>query len=199
MYASSDNSSNTTNEKNLTELYSYLRSNEFDWLPVHSYSCDNIPIVDKNSIPKHFIPTNFPECINFPLIRVNPDELLNGLEGVGGLSQIISSVPDDHFDECMLSMDENTENVLSSKAKDNPYSELMPYFKEMTAHMNGYCMDNDFVEIKKFFQHQVAKFKEIANRNLPFTNSMNQKKHPIISSSIPTSKKRKAHDTKHFK
>lgn len=167
-------------------------------LPVHAYSCNNIPIVDKISVPKHFIPTNFPECINFPFIRVNPNEIFNELEGVGGLSQILSNISDDNFDECMLAMNESTENVLSSRAMDNPYSELIPYFKEMISHMNGYCIEKDFVEIKNFFQHQVAKFKEIANRNLPITNSMNQKKHQIISSSIPTSKKRKAHGTKHF-
>ena len=68
----------------------------------------------------------------------------------------------------------------------------------MTSHMNGYCIEKDFIEIKNFFQNQVAKFKEKANRNLPITHSMDQKKNQIISSSIPNSKKRKAHGTKHF-
>ena len=167
-------------------------------LPVHAYSCNNIPIVDKNSIPKHFIPRIFPECINFPFIRVNPNEVLNGLEGVGGLSQILSNISDDNFDECILAMDENTQNLLSSRSKENPYSELLPYFKEMTSHMNGYCVGNDFIEIKNFFQNQVAKFKEKANRNLPISCSVNQKKHHMMSSSIPSSKKRKPHGTKHL-
>ena len=84
---------------------------------------------------------------------VSPNEILNALEGVGGLSQIISNIPDDNFDQCMLAMDEKTERVLSSRATDNPYSELMPYFKEMTSHMNGYCIEKYFVEIKNFFHY----------------------------------------------
>ena len=114
------------------------------------------------------------------------------------MSQIVSNISDENFDECMLAMNENTQNLLLPSAKENPYSELIPYFKEMTSHMNGFCVENDFIEIKNFFQNQVAKFKEKANRNLPISCSVNQKKHQIISSSIPNSKKRKAHGTKHF-
>ena len=91
------------------------------------------------------------------------------------MSKILSNIPDDNFDECMLAMDENTERELSSRATENPYSELIPYFKEMISHMNGYCIEKDFVEIKNFFQNQVAKFKEIANRNFPITHSIIRK------------------------
>ena len=180
----------------MLRTYASLRLNEDIGLPIHKYSLEKIPIIHERDIPDYLIPKSFPICLNFPFLRVDPKDILNGISNVGGLSQVISNLPEKCFDNVLNSMSSDALKKTSNE-KDNPYSELMPYFKEMTSHMDGYCVDSDYLEIKNFFQNQVAKFKAIANQNINLEDKGN-KKHHIISSSIPTSKKRKAHGTKHY-
>ena len=196
LYGSSNNTSNTLNEKNLLRTYASLRLNENVGIPIHKYSLEKIPIIPKTDIPDYFIQKPFPVCLNFPFLRVYPKDVVNGISNVGGLSQVISNLPENCFDNAFDFMSNNA-SAKSSDEKSNPYSELMPYFKEMTSHMEGYCVDNDYSVIKNFFQGQVAKFKAIANQCIN-CDKEGEKKHEIVSSSIPTSKKRKAHGTKHY-
>ena len=72
----------------------------------------------------------------------------------------MSSYPDEEINNIFEEVIENNnESVKKANVTENPYAELIPYFVEMTSHMEGYCSKEDFGPIQKFMEKKTAEFK----------------------------------------
>ena len=98
----------------------------------------------------------------------------------------------------------NIEDVLNDdvdmpKAR-SPYIELKPYFDDLTKYMEGYHTASDMKHIKCFFQEQISHFQQLAYKDVVSKDSSmtKRRKNGLVSSTIPQSKKAKAHGTKHY-
>ena len=199
LYGLAFNSSNTENEKNLMRTYEALQRTEYTGLPVFNHVCSNVPI--QTFVPSYFQRSDFPNCLNFPHLKVLQEDVSLGNHDVTGLTQIISSYPEDALNKIIA--DATNSDIFSKanpkKPSDNPYAELIPYFVELTSSMEGWCDDEDFVDIKEFLTKKTSEFKGKANSILlEQGNKEIRRKREIVSSSIPSGKKKKAHGTKHY-
>ena len=202
LYGLSFNSSNTHNEKVLLRTYDTLRESQYTGLPIYMYSDNKIPIVPSSGIPEHFKEQNFPICLNFPNLKVFPQVLLKGEHDIAGLSQLMSSYPDQEINNIFEEVIENNyERENQGNVTANPYAELIPYFVEMTSHMEGYCSIEDFGPIRKYFEKKTAEFKGRAKLELDKKSNKlrrsTRKKRELVSSTISSNKKKKPHGTKY--
>ena len=78
----------------------------------------------------------------------------------------------------------------------NPYSNLKPYFDELTSIMRDNCAEEDMLHIKNFFQERIGFFK-MKSITKPKGKRLIQKRQ-LVSSTTATSKRRKAHGTSHY-
>ena len=90
---------------------------------------------------------------------------------------------------------ENIEENLGTTNKIDPYSMLNDSFKEMTNHMEDhYCLE-DIIEVKEFFTKKIVESKNKAASVLLDSNNDDSE---YVSVTLPSSKKRKTHGTKHY-
>ena len=66
-----------------------------------SWTAKGIPITYKKNIPQHFL------IGDFPFLRVNPDDLKDGVHKVAGLTQIISQYPEGTLNDMLDMICEN--------------------------------------------------------------------------------------------
>ena len=205
-YGHYGNTSETVNENNLMKTFQALLTSDLIGLPIRSASPENIPIEEIKNIPSKFrkiVQNKFPVCKNFPNLRVNAADINNMQHSVSGLSQDVMS-----FQECneasILSLRDNTK-----KSQRSVYAELMPYFKELTCHMEEDYNRSEMDDVKKMFIQRTGYFKAKAykrsmkkyskekNMSKNESEKNTERKREYVSCSIPTSKKRKAHGTKY--
>ena len=87
-------------------------------------------------------------------------------------------------------------NSISRKTnKIDPYSLLVDAFKEMTNHMEGHCTSEDIMKVRNFFTDMTIESKNKAASVLKYTENNDSE---YVSVTLPSSKKRKTHGTKHY-
>ena len=108
------------------------------------------------------------------------------------------------FDENILSdslsfdpflENEKVEESIGKTNKINPYSLLVDAFKEMTNHMEGHCSLEDITRVRDFFTDMTIESKNKAASLLNYTDENGSE---YVSVTLPSSKKRKTHGTKHY-
>ena len=98
------------------------------------------------------------------------------------------------FDD-YIAIDDIHENIgLTNEI--NPYSMLFDIFKEKTNHLEGHCTVDDINEIRAYLNNKIAKAKKKAADKLKLSNI--EDKSEFISVTLPSSKKKKTHGTKHY-
>ena len=101
------------------------------------------------------------------------------------------------FDEMSLEEDSSQVNLIQEEVvSNNPYSNLKPYFDELTSIMRDNCTEEDMLHIKNFFQERIGFFK-MKSITRPKGEKLIQKGQ-LVSSTTATSKRRKAHGTSHY-
>lgn len=202
LYGMSSNSSNLEAESNLSKFFHMLRIKEPEGLNVSMYSTKSWEIYNLNDeevIPSKFRKHDFPQCINYEQFRVLPKDLEDGVHDVGG--GITQSSCTFSNEKCVTMFDFNgiaddflKVQPINEQSKRTPYTQLLPYFTELTSYMDGYYSPDDLEKITNFFQEKVAYFKGKASKEKNLKPS-DEVKARFVSSTIPQSKKRKAHGT----
>ena len=92
-------------------------------------------------------------------------------------------------------MDDSNENVgLTNEIK--PYSMLIDIFKEITNHLKGHCITDNIYEIRAYLNNKIVEAKQRAADNLKLSSIEGTRE--FISVTLPSSKKKKTHGTKHY-
>ena len=208
-YGHYGNTSETTNETRLMAAFGRLSVTDLSGLPTNGYLAEKIGIVsDLNCIPSKFKASEFPKCINFPNLKVTQDQLRSNMFNVTGLTQYATSFGTDEtfFDDFMKNPDFYNEAISTSKPNGRPansdaYQELLPYYKDLVNQMENYT-DEEMCQVKQMFTEKTGHFKRKAYKELLKSTEKNKplamkvcKKRKYVSSSIPSSKKKKPHGT----
>ena len=72
---------------------------------------------------------------------------------------------------------------------------LVDAFKELTNHMEGHCSLEDITRVRDFFTDMTVESKNKAASSLKCTKDNDSE---YVSVTLPSSKKRKTHGTKHY-
>ena len=147
-------------------------------------------------LPEDFKIPDFPKCTNYPKLQVIPSEIKSQLHAVSGLSQKITKYEDDP-EICVDFNVDFTVDVEGNKTV-RPYQDLKPFFNDLTNAMERYVTSDEMKQMKKLFQRKTAFFKRKAFNDMNDEVRHNNSEGRFISSTIPSSKKRKAHGTKHY-
>ena len=198
---------------NLLRKFHELQKMDLKGLPIpKSCTSSMIPITNDELIPKEFRPTKFPTCYNYPNLTVQEKDLQTQIHSVAGLTQF-SSLDFKNSQNAIFDLEvnvtyekeikESVEDGLDVSANIHPYSDLKPYFDDLTSYMEGRCTLEHVKKIKKFFQSQIGFFQKIAFDEMEGEKTETakvkekRKQARFVSSTIPLSKKTKAHGTKY--
>ena len=161
----------------------------------------HLPIYNDEELPIEFKEPNFPECTNYPNLKVEPREL-HVFEKCPFTSSFLQEVLTydqnlftDNFLFNTVFENENTEDNIGKTNKIDPYSLLIDTSKEITNHTEDHCCLEDVMEVRKFF---TKKFIESKNKAASVLTDSNNDDSEYISVTLPSSKKRKTHGTKHY-
>ena len=89
---------------------------------------------------------------------------------------------------------ENTEDNIGKTNKFDHYSLLIDTYKEITNHIEDCCLE-DIMEVREIFTKKILESKNKAACVLFDSNNTNVE---YVSVTLPFSKKRKTHGTKHY-
>ena len=195
------------NHKNIELLRNFhqLQKADLKGLPIPPISEMLMSITNSALIPNEFIPKSFPNCYNYPNLVVHEKDLESNVHCVSGLTQTVSQLGSKHLQsifDVSVEYDEIDErNVYDDDMrKISPFTELKPYFDDLTLFMEGHCTNENISDIKLFFQKQISLFQKKAYKDLEekkaTKKTMEKRKvASLVSSTIPHSKKKKAHGT----
>lgn len=190
----------------LLGIFFQLQKNDLKGLPIPDYCSQIGTTIDESIIAEEFKPATFPICYNYPNLTVLPKDLSSNTHKISGLTQSVSQSQKEVMNHLFdVDVDfSNIEDVLNDdvdmpKAR-SPYIELKPYFDDLTKYMEGYHTTSDMQHIKCFFQEQISYFQQLAYKDVVSKDSSmtKRRKNGLVSSTIPQSKKAKAHGTKHY-
>ena len=135
--------------------------NENEGLPIKLEWFNHLLIYNKEELSIEFKEPNFPECTNYPNLKVKPRELpvfekhqftSYFLQEVVTYDQTLFT---DNFLFHTFFENENIEENIGKTKKIDPYLLLIDTFKEMTNHMEGHCCLEDFMEVREFFTKKI--------------------------------------------
>ena len=179
-----------------------LQLNEKDGLLFQLKWFNHLTIHNEKYIPDKFKKENYPYCMNYPLIKVQQKELqqFDSNPFASSFTQEVSTYAENCYNNDTIfddyfAMDDINENIgLTNEIK--PYSMLIDVFKEMTNHLEGHCTVDDINEIRAYLNNKIVEAKKRAVDNLKLSNIEGTGE--FISLTLPSSKKKKTHGTKHY-
>ena len=134
-------SSNNKQFDALEKAVKMLMLNEKEGLPVKLEWFNHLPIYNDEELP---IESNFPECTNYPLLKIRPREL-HAFEKhpfTSSFSQEVVTYDQNLFTDNFLFntffKNENIEDKIGKTNEIDPYSLLIDTFKEMINHMEDH-------------------------------------------------------------
>ena len=194
-------SSNNKRFDALEKAVKMLMLNEKEGIPVKLECFTHLPIYNRKDLPIKFKVPNFPEYTNYPNLKVQPREL-HAFEKhpfFNSLSQEVVAYDHNLFTVNFLFHtffeNENIEQNIVKSNKIDHYSLLIDTFKEMTNHMEDHCDLEDIMEVRKFFNKKILESK---NKAVSVLTDSNNDDSEYLSVTLPSSKKRKTHGTKHY-
>ena len=186
----------------LEKAIKILQFDEKDGLPVEAKWFNHLPIHNEKDLPLEFEASDYPQCLNYTFLKVEPEELdlfennpfsTNFSQDIQKYDEIENFSQDDFFED--LFQDNDKSNIgLTNKL--SPYSMLIDAFKEMTSHLEGNWTNELISKIRCFFTKIVTESKKKNKDSM--TGCSNMDKHSIVSVTLPSSKRRKTHGTKHY-
>ena len=186
----------------LQKAMKILQLQENEGLLVDTKWFNHLPISNQKVLPSDFVSYGYPQCINYPFLKVEPKELddFENNPFTTCFSQDIKkfdgndNVDQQKFFDNILQLQVDSKIGLTNKM--SPYAMLIDAFKEMTSHLEGHCTIADINEIRSFFTNTIIESKRKAQHLL--TTTSNLEKRSMISVTFPSSKIRKTHGTKHY-
>ena len=186
----------------LEKAIKILQFDEKDGLPVEAKWFNHLPIHNEKHLPLDFETSEYPKCLNYTFLKVEPEEMdlfennpfsTNFSQDIQKYDEIESFCQEEFFENLFQDDDKNNIGLTN---KLSPYSMLIDAFKEMTSHLEGNLTNEVISEIRLFFTNIVTQSKKKTKESMKGCSNMD--KHSIVSVTLPSSKRRKTHGTKHY-
>ena len=186
----------------LEKAIKILLFDEKDGLPVEAKWFNHLPIHNEKDLPLDFETSEYPKCLNYTFLKVEPEEMdlfennpfsTNFSQDIQKYDEIETFCEEEFFENLFQDDDKNNIGLTN---KLSPYSMLIDAFKEMTSHLEGNWTNEVISEIRLFFTKIVTESKKKTKESMKGCSNMD--KHSIVSVTLPSSKRRKTHGTKHY-
>jgi len=169
----SSNSSNLVAESSLSKFFHMLCIKEPEGLNVSMYSSEtwDIDYHNEEVIPSKFCKRDFPQCINYQQFRVLPKDLEDGKHDFGGgITQSSSTFSNQKcismFDFNGIADDVFKVQPTNEQSKKSSYTQLMPYFTELTSCMDDYYSSPIFFKKRWHISRARLQKRNISNRQM---------------------------------
>ena len=148
------------NLKLLRRWWSFYKSIKKDGLAIKAKWFNHLPIYDEKDLPIDFVTYDYPQCINYTFLKVEPKEL-DQFE-ISPLTTNFSleiqkydennNVSQEDFFDYQLEIDNKSNIGLINK--HSLYSMLIDSFKEMTSHLKGHRTIEEINDIRLHFTNK---------------------------------------------